>query len=65
MPAAEQQPDLAAVEDRCWRMHLSRSDLPYAALQVSRGWGPSVICVQSVGAQANAAHALKHAVSFA
>ncbi|PRW61321.1 poly(A)-specific ribonuclease PARN isoform X3 [Chlorella sorokiniana] len=32
-PAAGQQPDLAAVEDRCWRMHLSRSDLPYAALQ--------------------------------
>lgn len=37
VPGADQQPDLAAVEDRCWRMHLSRSDLPYAALQVGGG----------------------------
>ena len=36
-PAAGQQPDLAEVEERCWLMHLSRSDLPYAALQVGRG----------------------------
>lgn len=36
-PDAEQQPDLEAVEEYRWHMHLSRTDLPYAALQVGRG----------------------------
>ncbi|KAI3424112.1 hypothetical protein D9Q98_009473 [Chlorella vulgaris] len=30
---AEQQPQLDAVQHLCWRMNISRSDIPYAALQ--------------------------------
>ena len=58
-PDAEQQPDLEAVEEYRWRMHLSRTDLPYAALQVGmRGWegwpgrdvqGPGCSCGREAG----------------
>ncbi|KAL4459112.1 hypothetical protein ABPG75_013977 [Micractinium tetrahymenae] len=32
-PGAAQQPQLDAVQQLCWRMNISRSDMPYAALQ--------------------------------
>ncbi|EFN53567.1 hypothetical protein CHLNCDRAFT_136728 [Chlorella variabilis] len=32
-PPAEQQPAVEAVRHLCWRMNISRSDMPYAALQ--------------------------------